>query len=199
MFPCEFWCISKNTFCYIKPLDDCFYLSPGPSKVNVLHKFNLHFMFSQYCSVRKSHCPNIPIFVYTIIVLYTEAVVRRCSVKKVFLEMSQNSQENTCARVAFLILLQAEVCNFIKKETLAEVFSVNFVKFLRILFLIEHLWWLLLYIKFYFLVYSDVSRFFGRTWFLIVISAKIFWWLMWCKWNFPLKFASGLLTSDTYH
>ena len=28
----------------------------------------------------------------------TEAVVRRCSVKKVFLEISQNSQENTCAR-----------------------------------------------------------------------------------------------------
>ena len=28
----------------------------------------------------------------------TEAVVQSCSVKKVFLETSQNSQENTCAR-----------------------------------------------------------------------------------------------------
>ena len=28
---------------------------------------------------------------------------RRCSIKKVFLEMSQNSQKNTCARVSFLI------------------------------------------------------------------------------------------------
>ena len=37
----------------------------------------------------------------------TEAVVQRCSVKKVFLEISQNSQENTCARVCFLIKLQA--------------------------------------------------------------------------------------------
>ena len=36
-----------------------------------------------------------------------EAVVWRCSVKKVFLEISQNSQENTCARVSFLIKLQA--------------------------------------------------------------------------------------------
>ena len=45
----------------------------------------------------------------------TEAVVRRCSVKKVFLEISQNLQENTCARV-----------NFIKKETLAQVFSCEF-------------------------------------------------------------------------
>ena len=32
----------------------------------------------------------------------SEAVVRRCSVKNVFLEISQNSQEKTCARVFFL-------------------------------------------------------------------------------------------------
>ena len=31
----------------------------------------------------------------------TGAVARRCSVKKVSLEISQNSQENTCARVSF--------------------------------------------------------------------------------------------------
>ena len=37
----------------------------------------------------------------------SEAVAQRCSVKKVFLEISQNSQENTCARVSFLIKLQA--------------------------------------------------------------------------------------------
>ena len=36
-----------------------------------------------------------------------EAVVRRCSVKKAFLEISHNSQENTCARFSFLIKLQA--------------------------------------------------------------------------------------------
>ena len=42
----------------------------------------------------------------------TEAVAQRCSVKKVFLEISQNSQENTSARVSFLI----KACNFIKKE-----------------------------------------------------------------------------------
>ena len=38
---------------------------------------------------------------------YREAVTRRCSVKKVFLDISQNSQENTCARASFLIKLQA--------------------------------------------------------------------------------------------
>ena len=69
------------------------------------------------------------------------AIVQRCSVKKVFLRNSQNSQENTCARLSLLIKLQA---NFIKKETLARVFPVNFVKLLRAPFFIEHLWWLLL-------------------------------------------------------
>ena len=36
-----------------------------------------------------------------------EAVAQRCFVKKVFLEISQNSQENNCARVFLLIGLQA--------------------------------------------------------------------------------------------
>ena len=30
-----------------------------------------------------------------------EAVVQRCSVKKMFLKISQNSQDNTCVRVSF--------------------------------------------------------------------------------------------------
>ena len=37
----------------------------------------------------------------------SEAVAQRCSVKNVFLQISQNSQENTCPRVSFLIKLQA--------------------------------------------------------------------------------------------
>ena len=47
--------------------------------------------------------------------LIIEAVAQRCSVKKVLLEISQNSQENTCGRVSFLI-----------KLTLAQVFSCEF-------------------------------------------------------------------------
>ena len=38
---------------------------------------------------------------------FPEAVAQRCSVKMVLLEISQNSQENTSARVSFLIKLQA--------------------------------------------------------------------------------------------
>ena len=45
----------------------------------------------------------------------SQAVVWRCSVKKVFLELSQNSQESTCARASFFYRVQDEACNFIKK------------------------------------------------------------------------------------
>ena len=46
--------------------------------------------------------------------IYTEAVVQRSSVKKVFLEISQNSHEKTCARVSFLTKLQLFSCEFCK-------------------------------------------------------------------------------------
>ena len=39
--------------------------------------------------------------------LVKEAATKRCSVKKCSIEISQNSQENTCARDSFLIKLQA--------------------------------------------------------------------------------------------
>ena len=56
----------------------------------------------------------------------TEAVAQRCSVKKVFLEISQNLQENTCARVPFLIKCRPQACSFIKNEILPQVFSCEF-------------------------------------------------------------------------
>ena len=34
---------------------------------------------------------------------HSEAVVQMCSVKKVFLEISQNSQESTCTRVSWIL------------------------------------------------------------------------------------------------
>ena len=45
----------------------------------------------------------------------TEAVAQRCSVKKVLIVISQNSQENTRTRVPCLIKLQIEGSIFIKK------------------------------------------------------------------------------------
>ena len=76
--------------------------------------------------------------------LSEEAVAQTCSVKKLFLEISQNSQENTFARVSFLIKLQAPPATLLKKRLWHRCFPVNFAKFLRTRFITEHLWWLLL-------------------------------------------------------
>ena len=80
------------------------------------------------------------------IICYTrwEAVAQRRSVKKVFLEMSQNSQENTCVTVSFLIKLQAESATLLKKRLWYRCFPVDLAKFLGTLFLTEHLRQLLL-------------------------------------------------------
>ena len=56
----------------------------------------------------------------------TEAIARRCSVKKAFLEISQIFTGKHLCQSLFFITLQAEACNFIKKETLAQVFSCEF-------------------------------------------------------------------------
>ena len=38
---------------------------------------------------------------FTVTLIKKEAVPGRCSIKKVFLKISQNSQENTCVEVSF--------------------------------------------------------------------------------------------------
>ena len=47
------------------------------------------------------------------------------------LKISQNSQENTCVGLSFLIKLQTLACNFINKEALAQVFSYEFCENLK--------------------------------------------------------------------
>ena len=71
-------------------------------------------------------------------VFLSEAVVQRCSVKTVVLEISQNSQENTCTTVSSLIKLHS--WNFIKKETLEQVFSCDFCEISKSIVFTEHLW-----------------------------------------------------------
>ena len=68
-----------------------------------------------------------------------EAVVQRCSVKKVFLKISQNSQESTCARVSFLIKMQLAPATLFKKETLAQVIPCEFCQIFKSIFFTEHL------------------------------------------------------------
>ena len=61
---------------------------------------------------------------------YAKSSHRRCSVKKVLLEISKNSQENTCGRVFFL-----RPATLFKNRLWHRCFSVNFENFLGTPFL----------------------------------------------------------------
>ena len=56
----------------------------------------------------------------------TEAVARRCSVKMVFLQILENSQENACVGISF-----KQSFEFIKKRLQHRCFPVNFENILR--------------------------------------------------------------------
>ena len=90
---------------------------------------------------------------------YTEAVTQRCSVKKLLLEILQNSRENTCARVSFLIKLQAALQLYQKRDSGTGVFPMNFAKFLRHLFLQSTSGWLLPKYKTRLIFTSDFSAY----------------------------------------
>ena len=60
--------------------------------------------------------------------------------KKGVLKNSQNSQENSCAIVSFLLKLQAEACSFVKKGTLTQVFSCEFCEIFKNTLFTEHHW-----------------------------------------------------------
>ena len=65
----------------------------------------------------------------------SEAVAHRCSLKKVLLKIAKNFQKNSHARGLQL---------YLKKRLWHRCFPVNFAKFLRTTFFVEHLCWLLL-------------------------------------------------------
>ena len=86
--------------------------------------------------------------------------------QKVFLEILQNSQESTRARVSFLIKL-------LKKRLWHRCFLVNFTKCLRTNFLAKDLRWLLLLLLIYlFDYYSSKSTFFTLIWHLTFSRVK---------------------------
>ena len=81
----------------------------------------------------------------TVFLFFSEAVSKRCSVKKVFLEIFQNSQENTCVGVSFYIKLHGlNPATLFKNRPWYRCFPVNFAKFLRTTFFTKHFRWLLL-------------------------------------------------------
>ena len=71
----------------------------------------LEFFFEiekfQHVQLKENLCNVFTDFTYLLVqTMETRSSHRRWSVKKLFLEISQNSQENTCARDSFLIILQ---------------------------------------------------------------------------------------------
>ena len=64
-----------------------------------------------------------------VVLLKRRTQPRRCSSEKLVLNNIQKyTEENTCARVSISIKLTADVCNFIKKDTLTQVFSYDLCK-----------------------------------------------------------------------
>ena len=59
--------------------------------------------------------------------------------KKLFLKVSQNLRKKNLRQSLFLIKLQTEPCNFIKKEALTQVFLCQCFEMFKNTFLMEHL------------------------------------------------------------
>ena len=124
-----------------------------------------------------------------------------------FLEISQNSQENTCARASFLIMLHASACNFIKKRgSDTGAFPANCAKFLRTPFLREHLWCLLLYFEKYCPLYYIVQRYHLYFRFIVYLLRTLIsrctscWQFLRKRWlvkSYPLLFYLQILNHTT--
>ena len=65
---------------------------------------------------------------------------QRCSLRKGFLRNFTKFAGKHLCQSLFLIKLQASVCNFVKKETLAQVLSYEFCEISKNTFFTEYLW-----------------------------------------------------------
>ena len=72
---------------------------------------------SEFVETEETHSKSITT------ISWSETVVQRCSVKKVFLKFFENSQQNTCGRVFFLNKVAGlRTPTFLKIETPTHVF-----------------------------------------------------------------------------
>ena len=99
----------------------------GSFPVNLLHIFRTEFTknTSGWLLLEKQEKLREPDFGRY---WFTEVVSRKCSIKKVFFEILQNSQGNTCVRVSFLIKLQVETCKIYLKKDSGTGVSCEFCK-----------------------------------------------------------------------
>ena len=129
-FSCEFFESSKNTYFYRTLL----VATSGGFQilfVFILTKNSIQFTCEFWCKANpflsfKFNDINMVIdwTVFNSFLWSIDAVVQRCSVKKKFLKISQNSQENTCAKISFLIKLQASAGCFWKYYFLPSGYSL---------------------------------------------------------------------------
>ena len=125
----------------------------------------------------------------------------RCSAKMMFLKISQNSQENICATLSFLIKLQVlkslinkieafrpetlfkrdfKACNFNKKETMAQV---------------KHLWFLLNFEEQFFTEHlRTATSVHDNTVAYKRLILRLYYTLH-KRWSFPLRISSANVTN----
>ena len=70
----------------------------------------------------------------SVILKYLEAVARRCFIKKMFLQISQNSQENTCIRVSLVVKPETLV-----KKSPTQMSFRGFREISKNIYFVEHL------------------------------------------------------------
>ena len=87
----------------------------------LLHLLSHDFFLKKHNILREDH----KIYLNDLNKQDLKAATRGRLCEKVFLEISQNLQENSCVRISFFMKLQ-EACNFILKRTLAQLFPCEF-------------------------------------------------------------------------
>ena len=102
-----------------------------------------------------------------------------------FFEILQNSLENTSARVSFLIKLHTSACNFINKETLAQVFSCEFCEISKNTFFTETSGRLLLVLTGALLRPLQLILYYQQIYFFLayvkILSIHVFWFIQSCS------------------
>ena len=86
---------------------------------------------------------RIPPFVKILFLRIFRRGHQRCSIKKVVLRnFTKIKGKHLCQSPSFnkVAALRSQVCNFIKKETLAQEFSCAFCEIFKNIFFTEHLW-----------------------------------------------------------
>ena len=110
--------ISEITYLYLSPRN--------PGRTNISSKKGRHLKFHSKFHFNDNIAKYFPLF-YKIMFYNCRSSLQRCSARKgVFRNFAKFKGKYTYARASFLIKLQTSAFNFIKKETLAKVFSCEF-------------------------------------------------------------------------